>query len=63
VLLIAGEFDIAAAPRVVAEYVRLFGNVFLSFAVLPGGGHFPWLDDPAWLARNITELVVPPGSR
>ncbi len=63
VMLIAGEFDIAAAPRVVAEYVRLFGNVSVSFVVLPGGGHFPWLDDPAWLAYYITELVVPPGSR
>jgi proline iminopeptidase len=63
VMLIAGEFDIAAPPRIVAEYVRLFGNVLLSFVVLPGGGHFPWLDDPAWLARNISEFVDPPGSR
>ncbi|MCB9685397.1 MAG: alpha/beta hydrolase [Alphaproteobacteria bacterium] len=30
--------------------------------VLDGGGHLPWLDDPAWAAAGITSWVVGPGA-
>jgi pimeloyl-ACP methyl ester carboxylesterase len=45
VLLLAGEFDIGAPPRVVTEYAGLFP--YATLVVQPGAGHFPWLDDPA----------------
>jgi proline iminopeptidase len=44
VLLLAGEFDIAAPPRPMAEFAGLFPDATL--VVQPGAGHFPWLDDP-----------------
>ncbi|MER6978994.1 alpha/beta fold hydrolase [Streptomyces carpinensis] len=43
VLLLAGEVDPGAPPPTVAEFARLFPNA--GFAVQPGAGHFPWLDD------------------
>ena len=46
VLLVAGEYDVALPPKCAAEFAGLFGQAEL--AVLPGGGHFPWLDDPEW---------------
>jgi pimeloyl-ACP methyl ester carboxylesterase len=39
VLLLSGTFDVAAAPRIVAEYAGLFPGATL--ATLPGGGHYP----------------------
>lgn len=44
VLLLAGEVDPGAPPRVIAEYAGLFPNA--EFVVQPGAGHLPWLDDP-----------------
>lgn len=43
VLLLAGEVDLAAPPRVMAEFAGLFPNAELT--IQPGAGHFPWLDD------------------
>jgi pimeloyl-ACP methyl ester carboxylesterase len=43
VLVLAGEADVAAPPRAVAEYAGLFPNAQL--VVQPGAAHFPWLDD------------------
>lgn len=51
VLLLAGEVDANSPPSVVAELAELFGNATL--ATLPGGGHFPWLDDPAWFTETV----------
>jgi pimeloyl-ACP methyl ester carboxylesterase len=51
VLLLAGTFDVAAAPRVVAEFAGLFPNATL--VTQPGGGHYPWLDDPNWFTKTI----------
>jgi proline iminopeptidase len=45
VLLLGGEFDIGAPPRVVAEFAGLFP--YATLVTQPGAGHFPWLDDPA----------------
>lgn len=43
VLLLAGEYDVGAPPRAMAEVSRLFPDAQL--VVQPGAGHFPWLDD------------------
>ncbi|MHA5051502.1 alpha/beta fold hydrolase [Streptomyces sp. SD15] len=43
VLLLAGEADLAAPPRAMAEFTELFPNAEL--VVQPGTAHFPWLDD------------------
>nr|BFD81159.1 alpha/beta hydrolase [Streptomyces sp. Xyl84] len=45
VLVLAGEADLNSPPPAMAEYAGLFPHGDL--AVLPGAGHFPWLDDPA----------------
>jgi pimeloyl-ACP methyl ester carboxylesterase len=46
VLLLAGELDLGAIPRVAAEFAGLFPNAEL--VVQPGAGHYPWLDDGDW---------------
>ncbi|GAB2850183.1 alpha/beta hydrolase [Streptomyces deserti] len=43
VLVLAGEYDVAAPVRVMTEYAALFPDAEL--VVQPGAGHFPWLDD------------------
>lgn len=43
VLVLAGEFDLASPPRVVARLAALFPRA--EFVVQPGAGHYPWLDD------------------
>lgn len=43
VLLLAGEVDLGAPPRTIAEFTGLFPNAEL--VIQPGAGHFPWLDD------------------
>ncbi|MFE9498921.1 alpha/beta fold hydrolase [Streptomyces collinus] len=43
VLLLAGELDPGAPPPTTAEFAGLFRSA--EFAVQPGAGHFPWLDD------------------
>jgi pimeloyl-ACP methyl ester carboxylesterase len=51
VLLVVGEYDVALPPKCAAEYAGLFPQAEL--AVQPGGGHFPWLDDPEWFAQTL----------
>ncbi|HEX6354820.1 alpha/beta hydrolase [Actinophytocola sp.] len=51
VLLTAGEHDVSLPPKRAAEYAALFPHAEL--AVQPGGGHFPWVDDPEWLAATF----------
>ena len=55
VLLVAGEYDVALPPKCAAEYAGLFGQAEL--AVQPAGGHYPWLDDPAWLVQTLTGFL------
>jgi pimeloyl-ACP methyl ester carboxylesterase len=55
VLLLAGEYDAALPPRCAAEYARLFPRATL--AVQPGGGHYPWLDDPRWFVRTLAGFL------
>jgi proline-specific peptidase len=51
VLLVAGEYDVALPPDRAVEYAGLFPSSRL--AVQPGGGHFPWLDDPGAFVRSV----------
>ncbi|NRQ40340.1 alpha/beta hydrolase [Nonomuraea sp. NN258] len=55
VLLLAGEVDVAAPPPAMAEFAGLFGDA--AFAVQPGAGHFPWLDDPDWFAATAGRFL------
>jgi pimeloyl-ACP methyl ester carboxylesterase len=55
VLLVAGEYDVALPPRCAAEYAGLFGQAEL--AVQPGGGHYPWLDNPEWLVQTLAGFL------
>jgi pimeloyl-ACP methyl ester carboxylesterase len=55
VLLVAGEYDVALPPKCAAKYAGLFGQAEL--AVQPGGGHFPWLDDPEWLVQTLAGFL------
>ena len=55
VLVVAGECDVALPPKCAAEYAGLFGQAEL--AVQPGGGHFPWLDDPEWFVQTLAGFL------
>lgn len=56
VLLVAGEYDVGLPPKRAAEYAALFPAAEL--VVQPGSGHFPWLDDPKWLERTVTDFLT-----
>ncbi|WP_026119240.1 alpha/beta fold hydrolase [Nocardiopsis ganjiahuensis] len=55
VLILAGELDSAPLPRVGAQIAELFAEA--EVAVLPGGGHFPWLDDPDFFSRTVGDFL------
>jgi pimeloyl-ACP methyl ester carboxylesterase len=55
VLLVAGEYDVALPPACAAGYARLLPRAEL--AVQPGGGHFPWLDDPGWFVASLAGFL------
>ncbi|MFC4852213.1 alpha/beta fold hydrolase [Actinophytocola glycyrrhizae] len=55
VLLVAGEYDVGLPPKCAAEYAGLFPAAEL--AVQPGGGHFPWLDDPEWFVPAVAAFL------
>jgi pimeloyl-ACP methyl ester carboxylesterase len=55
VLVVAGEYDVALPPKCAADYAGLFPQAEL--AVQPGGGHFPWLDDPQWLVQTLAGFL------
>jgi proline iminopeptidase len=55
VLLLAGETDLNSIPSVVAEYAGLFPNA--EFAVQPGAGHFPWVDDAEALVATTAAFL------
>lgn len=54
-LLVAGEYDVALPPKCATEYASLFRPAEL--AVQPGGGHYPWLDNPEWLVQVLTGFL------
>ncbi|MFJ1805909.1 MULTISPECIES: alpha/beta fold hydrolase [unclassified Streptomyces] len=51
VLLLAGQWDLAAPPRVMREFAGLFPRSELT--VQPGAGHFPWRDDAAEFVASV----------
>ncbi|OEJ28363.1 hydrolase [Streptomyces agglomeratus] len=51
VLVLAGERDGVPTSERAAEIAALFPDAEL--AVQPGGGHFPWLDDPGGFSRTV----------
>lgn len=55
VLLVAGEYDVALPPKRAAELAGRFREAEL--AVQPGGGHYPWLDDPVWFVQTVAEFL------
>jgi pimeloyl-ACP methyl ester carboxylesterase len=54
-LVLAGDLDVSAPQRVVAEFAGLFPNATL--VVQPGGGHYPWLDDPARFTTTVATFL------
>ncbi|HEU5110232.1 MAG TPA: alpha/beta hydrolase [Micromonosporaceae bacterium] len=58
VLIVAGERDLQLPPHRAAEYAGVFTRAAAEVAVLPGGGHFAWWDDPAWFARTVAAFLA-----
>lgn len=55
VLVLAGEVDVAAPPRVMAEFAGLFPNA--EFVVQPGAAHFPWLDHADRFVKAVAAFL------
>jgi pimeloyl-ACP methyl ester carboxylesterase len=55
VLLVAGEIDGSPRPSMVREVAPVFPKA--ETAVVPGGGHFPWLDDPESFTRVVRDFL------
>jgi pimeloyl-ACP methyl ester carboxylesterase len=55
VLALAGGVDPQWPPRVVSQLAALFPAA--KFAVQPGAGHYPWLDDPGWFVAAVTGFL------
>jgi pimeloyl-ACP methyl ester carboxylesterase len=61
VLVLAGEMDGGPRPELAGLAAEAFPHA--EFAVQPGAGHYPWLDDPDWFVRRTVaflEGAVPP---
>ncbi|MFD6920518.1 alpha/beta fold hydrolase [Streptomyces sp. NPDC059944] len=55
VLLVSGALDSGPLPRVAAAVADLFAQA--EQAVLPGAGHFPWLDDPRLFSDTVARFL------
>lgn len=55
VLVLAGELDGGPRPALAHRTADVFPNA--EFAVQPGAGHYPWLDDPEWFVRRIVAFL------
>ncbi|WP_418955394.1 alpha/beta fold hydrolase [Streptomyces tritici] len=55
VLVLAGAYDGGPTPARAAEATALFPRGEL--VVQPGGGHFPWVDDPAAFRRAVAAFL------
>ncbi|MGW0841534.1 alpha/beta fold hydrolase [Streptomyces sp. NPDC002787] len=58
VLVYAGELDTGPTPDLARSAAALFPDS--RFTVQPGGGHFPWLDDPEGFVRRVTAFLAGP---
>ncbi|WP_369217165.1 alpha/beta fold hydrolase [Streptomyces flavofungini] len=56
VLVLAGALDGGPTPARAAELTALFPAGVRQ--VQPGGGHFPWLDDPEWFVRRVAGFLA-----
>jgi pimeloyl-ACP methyl ester carboxylesterase len=56
VLLVAGEYDIWPTSASMRELLTLFGNA--SVEILPGVGHFPWVDDPVSFVAVVRDFLT-----
>ncbi|MEV5431582.1 alpha/beta hydrolase [Streptomyces sp. NPDC052701] len=56
VLVLAGELDGGPSPELARRAAEVFPHA--EFAVQPGAGHYPWLDDPAWFVRRIAAFLA-----
>ncbi|MFF3203670.1 alpha/beta fold hydrolase [Streptomyces sp. NPDC002962] len=56
VLVLAGEVDGGPRPAL----ARLLADALphAEFAVQPGAGHYPWLDDPHWFAGRVGAFLT-----
>ncbi len=55
VLIVAGDRDVAAPPRVMASVAGLFPDATL--VVQPTAGHYPWLDDPVAFTTTVADFL------
>lgn len=56
VLVVAGERDLMPTPAAAEQLAGLFGNA--EVAVIAGGGHYPWLDEPAAFTRTVLAFLA-----
>ncbi|MFF1510267.1 alpha/beta fold hydrolase [Streptomyces sp. NPDC058326] len=57
VLILAGEYDAGPTPAKAAEAAACFPSAEL--VVLPGAGHFPWVDDADAFLRPVAAFLDP----
>ncbi|MFF3330576.1 alpha/beta fold hydrolase [Streptomyces sp. NPDC002888] len=55
VLVLAGELDGGPRPDLARRTADAFPNA--EFAVQPGAGHYPWLDDPEWFVGRLAAFL------
>ena len=55
VLVVAGEVDANTTPAAAAEEAKLFPRS--EVVTIPGGGHFPWVDNPAAVVGAIDAFL------
>jgi pimeloyl-ACP methyl ester carboxylesterase len=55
VLVYGGELDTGPTPAEAEAAARLFPAAAVT--VQPGGGHYPWLDDPAFFTVAIRSFL------
>ncbi|GHD86032.1 alpha/beta fold hydrolase [Streptomyces naganishii] len=55
VLVLAGGLDGGPLPELARRAAEAFPHA--EFAVQPGAGHYPWLDDPEWFANRVTGFL------
>jgi pimeloyl-ACP methyl ester carboxylesterase len=56
VLVVAGERDSQPSPAMAVKVAALFPNA--STVTIPGGGHFPWLDEPSMVADAVERFLA-----
>lgn len=55
VFVLAGALDGGPCPELARAAAEPFPNA--EFAVQPGAGHYPWLDDPEWFAGRVAAFL------